>query len=353
MQTIVYSKEYKCIHPIFDEFNLLYTELSNDDGSVRLFEPLFDSSLEPFEDVFNYYGKCEKRLSYSDKNYPKLVVNKCDKKNIIVAFSGGKDSTATALYYKNKGFNVYLYHVHGLNRFFPYEQQSAERVAEYLEMPLIIDSISLSGKSLYPDHPLKNIIIANMALQWGIKNNIGVRIAFGDYYTACLDEVNFETEGDDCREMWVLYKQVMKKYIPSVKVETPLINLLDTLERLKSDTKLLELTQSCVMTHRFKEKHHNRVQNKYGIKLLSNRCGCCWKCVLEYMYYADHDVLEFNADYYKYCLEVLLKKYVRENNLIPYSIYDLWDTYLLYDIEESKLQDIDRATVYLRRIAYE
>ena len=235
MQSIVYSKGYTYIHPIFEEFDRLYTELSNNDGGKQLIKKTFETALKVYEDIFNKYGNCARYLSYSDKEYPKFNRAKYNKKNIIVAFSGGKDSTATALYYKNKGFNVYLYHVHGLNRFFPYEQQSAEKVAEYLQLPIIVEEASLKGNSLYPDHPLKNIIISNMALQWGIKNNICVRIAFGDYYTNSVDDVCFETSGDDCVELWIPYRKIIKQYVPQFKLETPLENLMSTLESLKSD----------------------------------------------------------------------------------------------------------------------
>ena len=348
MQTIVHSKGYRYIHPIFDEFDRLYTALSNNDEvehkQLVKVDDTFETSLEPFEDIFNEYGNCERKLKYADKDYPKFKEEKYDRKNVIVAFSGGKDSTATALYYKSKGFNVYLYHVHGLNRFFPYEQQSAEKVAEYLQMPLIIDNINLSGISLYPDHPLKNIIISNMALQWGIENKIGTFIAFGDYYTAVLKDVCFETEGDDCKEMWKIYKPIIKRYCPQFKFETPLINVADTMERLEKDKKLLGLTQSCVMTHRFKNKHNKRVQEKYNIELLPNRCGTCWKCALEYIYYTDKGVLEFNKLYYQYCLEILYRHsaVMRVNGSTVYSteqydIYKLWDSYFFYNISNSKL----------------
>ena len=340
MQTIKHPKNYKYIHPIFSEFERLYTALSNNDQTKLscLFDAdgTFETSLRPFEDVFNEYGNCEIHLNYSDKNYPKLPMRKYNKKNVIVAFSGGKDSTAVALYYKDKGFNVYLYHVHGLNRFFPQEQQSAEQVAEYLNLPMIVEDVNLSGVSLYPDHPLKNIIIANMALQWGIENNVGAFITFGDYYTAYLDDVCFETSGDDCIEMWKIYKPVMKKCIPQFRLEIPLVNVADTLERLKSDKTLLGLTQSCVMTHRFKDYHSKRVQDKYNIKLLPNRCGTCWKCALEYIYYTDHGVLDYNREYYKYCIQILRRTLKNENGIRIKNERTVWERFMFYSVLESR-----------------
>ena len=339
MQTIIHTKGHTFIHPIFAEFEKLYTALSNDDEPKKtgLFETeaVFDTALRPYEDIFNEYGNCQKYLQYTDKNYPVLrPVNNTDK-NVIVTFSGGKDSTAVALYYKERGYNVYLYHVHGLNRFFPFEQQSAEEIAKYLELPIIVEDVSLSGASLYPDHPLKNIIIANMALQWGIQNNIGTLITAGDYYTAHLQDVEFQTAGDDCVEMWDAYRPIIQKYVPDFQFEIPLMNVQDTLESLGKDPKLLELAQSCVMTHRFKNYHNKRVQEKYGIQLMKNRCGTCWKCALEYIYYTDHDILVYNRDYYKYCLYILKNTLYKETNL-RYNINETWNHFFFYPQENSK-----------------
>ena len=339
MQTIVYPKGYKFIHPIFTEFDKLYTALSNNDTpkhtSLIQANNTFDSSLKQYEDVFNQYGNCQIHLQYSEKTYCKVKKVKYNRKNVIVAFSGGKDSTATALYYKEKGFNVYLYHVHGLNRFFPYELQSAQQIADYLEMPLIVENVNLTGSSLYPDHPLKNIIISNMALQWGIRNNVGDFVAFGDYYTAYLRDVCFENSGNDAKEMWKMYKPIIRKYIPDFRFETPLVNVADTLERIGKDKDLLTLAQSCVMTQRFKGTHIRRVQKKFNIQLLPNRCGVCWKCALEYIYYTDHDVLEYNEEYYKYCMECLQRTLKQETGEKK-PLREVWTHFFFYSISKSK-----------------
>ncbi len=338
MQTIVYPKGYKFIHPIFTEFDKLYTALSNNDDRQKQLIPVvecFDESLRCYEDVFNQYGNCQRHLRYSNKGFSSLPKVEYPRKNVIVAFSGGKDSTAVALYYKEKGFNVYLYHVHGLNRFFPYELQSAQQIADYLKMPLIVENVNLSGASLYPDHPLKNIIISNMALQWGIRNNVSVFIAFGDYYTAYLRDVCFENSGNDAKEMWDMYKPIIKQYIPNFKFETPLVNVVDTLERIGKDKDLLALAQSCVMTQRFKGTHMKRVQEKFHIQLLPNRCGVCWKCALEYIYYTDHDVLEYNEEYYKYCMESLQRTLKQETG-VKKPLEEVWAHFFFYSMEDSK-----------------
>lgn len=350
MQTVIHEQGYKHLHPIFMDFELLYYELSNNDAKERLIGNQFDHSMKVFEEIFNEYGECHRELQYTDRDYPQIT-DKRKKKTVIIGFSGGKDSTATAVYYMRKGFDVYLYHVHGLNKFFPQELQSAKEVADALGLPLIIENVTLSGKSLYPDHPLKNIIIANMALQWSLNHGLGTRIAMGNYYTAKLDDVEFITAGDDAKEMWKAYKSVICKYIPNVKVETPLENLQATMAMFEGELFLLEKAQSCVMTYRFKAKHRERIQKTYGIQLMPNRCGCCWKCAVEYMYYADKGILRYDKDYYLHCIEVLMHTIWKETGYFPHSLEYVWDVYLFYPMEKSKAyEELKDAFIYARKI---
>ena len=354
MQRIIHEGIYFPIHPVFAMFENLYYELSNNDDNngLNILHSKFDKDMRTFEHIFNEYGNCVRELEYFDAEDYEVIDMPCKKKNIIIGFSGGKDSTATALYYKKKGFKVYLFHVHGLNKFFPQELESAREVANALDLPLIIRNVQLKGTSLYPDHPLKNIIIANMALQWGIANNIGVRLGMGNYYTTHLNDVEFATAGDDCCEMWSAYKVVMRKYIPHLKLETPLMNLSDTMRAFEGEKKLLETAQSCVMTYRFKNKHRERIQKTFGIELMPNRCGCCWKCAVEYMYFADKDMLPYSRDYYIHCLEVLIHTIWKETGFYPHSIEYIWSVYLFFHpIEQSKAYgELKDAFIYARKI---
>ena len=51
---------------------------------------------------------------------------------------------------------------------------------------------------------------------------------------------------------------------------------------------------------------------------------------------ADHDLIEFNDAYYRYCLNQLYKVSNAEY-LGLYFISELWNTYLTYPMSESKL----------------
>ena len=61
---------------------------------------------------------------------------------------------------------------------------------------------------------------------------------------------------------------------------------------------------------------------------------------------ADHDLIEFSEDYYRYCFNQLYKVTISEYN-IQYSAQSLWDSYLFYPLEQSKLcEDIKNARLF-------
>ena len=135
--------------------------------------------------------------------------------NAYLSFSGGKDSTALVKKYINDGYNVYLYHMRRINPPLWDEYIQAQKIADYLHLPIYIDEITLSGHHDYIEHPMKNMIIANGALQYGIRAGIGTNIAFGNYTTSSLDYDNFEFCGGDDKEMWDIYNSIISTVIPS------------------------------------------------------------------------------------------------------------------------------------------
>lgn len=333
----IYHK-YAHIHPVFDEIDRFYTLTSekNPANSNALIKPEFDFAFVYLQDLFNEFGECDYNFTFVDKEYKKLKLPKMDSKNIIVLFSGGKDSTATAVHYKNLGYNVYLYHVRGINKSYPDEWKSAENVAKYLNLPIHFEDVEITGKLDFVEHPMKNIMIATGALNWGIQNNIGVKIAPGNYWDNWLAKPSFYFSGDDAVEMWMAYEEIIRLIIPKFRIYLGLKNFNSTLKILSKDKELLALCQSCIGAQRFRAWNHDINERKYHIKLLPNRCGSCWKCASEYIYMSDHDVLEYNADYYKHCLEVLKKHDAKENQHLFINYEDLWTGYFQYNIKQSK-----------------
>lgn len=327
------------IHPLFDEMELFYAALSENPENKaenRIVPLVFDTSLKPIQEVFNQYTDMEFDFQYKNKHYAKLTLPKFDAKNIIVCFSGGKDSAATALYYKKKGYNVFLYHVKGINKSYPTEWVYAEQLAEHLKMPLITENVSLRGNHCYVDHPMKNMIIANMALSYGIRNHITTKIAMGNYTTSHLEDDPFEVCGDDDIEMWEIYNRIIQKIIPRFKIYLALTNIEDSMNTLAENPNLLPYISSCVGAYRFMEVNKRHNKEKYGIELVGNRCGSCWKCAYEYIYLTDHGVFDYNEEYYKHCLDVLRQTIKRERGR-KVTREEAFNTYFFYSLEKSAL----------------
>lgn len=339
MQRINHSADYRSVHRVFDEFERFYlaTSESSQQGSNMLMPYTFDTSFKTLQGIFNVYGNQNYDFKFADKRFEKLSIPKSKRKTAIIAFSGGKDSVAVTLKYIKMGYEVYLYHLRGLKKStYPDEWKSAQAIADYLKLPLIIEDIDLVGNLEFPEHPLKNIIIANNMLQWGIRNGVGTHIVFGNYFESYLDCTAFYYSGDDCIDMWEAYEEVMDKLIPDFKVGIELDNPNDTLETISEDKTLLSLCQSCLCVQRFREYNRKRIMKKYEIDLMPNRCGSCWKDAVEYIYMTDNDVLQYNESYYKHCLDVLKKANKHENKIEFTTIEDLWKIYFSYDIHKSK-----------------
>lgn len=331
MQTLYYKENH--IHPIFNEFDALYKELSEKTKQHSLIEKSYDNAFKPLVDIFKKYS-FEGDFNFVDKKYKKLSLPKKDK-TMIVCFSGGKDSAATALYYLKRNYKVILYHVKHINPPLYDEYIQAEEFAKYWNIPIFIDEIKLSGKHDYIEHPMKNMIIANMAIECALKNNLYPNIAFGNYTTSSLEDDNFEFCGGDDIEMWETYSLIIRKIIPRFQVHVVLTNVGETLETICVNKQLLDMTVSCLGRASMRDYWHNWVKEKFNIEIPKHRCGRCYKCCIEYIYMADHDLQEFSEEYYMYCLNNLKKNVERELG-VRCTLENVWYHYFFYEGEKSK-----------------
>lgn len=336
MQSIKHSNNHEYLHPIFRDFESFYCATSEREPKASLVQPQFNIEFETLQNVFNEVGKCSYGFEYLNKRYDRLRLPTYDSKNLILCFSGGKDSTAAAVHYKQMGYNIVLYHVKHINKILVDEHEHAQKIADYLELPIVYDDITLSGHKDWQEHPLKNAIIANDALQWGIRNNFSRKIAFGNYITQTMTEGDFGTNAGDCIDMWEEYEYIMQAIIPNFKMYIFLNNYYTTFKILMKDPKLLDLCVSCYGPYRVREYNRQRLSTKYGIKIKPHRCGCCVKCALEYIYMADHNLTEFNENYYTYCMEVCYNSGVRSGVMVQ-SIDELWDSNMFYPMKKSRM----------------
>lgn len=351
MQSIIHTDaSYFACTPVLDKLETLYADTSEKRitrRGTRLIQHEYPQAFRNIMQLFEQAGY-EYNLTYTSKTFQKLNVQNMDSRNIILCFSGGKDSLAALLHYQKRGYNVIPYHVTGLNKSYTTEIDSARTIAEKLELPLIVEDISYKGRHDWVEHPLKNIIMAGMALNYAIKNNIGYKVAVGNFYTARLADNAFEVCAGDCIEMWKAWEKVIQTVIPKFHVYVPLQTYhtsYNILIRSRAEY-LVPDVQSCMTPNRFRKLFRNRTQKKYKTQLMPDRCGCCWKCAVEYIWMVDNapgTYLERNRDYYIHCLEILLNTCKKEMNMLYYVIGDLWKHYFFYPMSRSafgrELQD--------------
>lgn len=266
------------------------------------------------------------------KNLPK------NSKVMVVCASGGKDSTAVAKFYKDLGYRVILYHMKGINKVYQDEYKAVDCLSAWLKCEYHIEEVKLTGTHDWIEHPMKNYMIANGAIQYCLDNNLPLNIAFGNYDSSRLEDMDFEIDAGDSRDMWDIYELIVGNEIPNFRIYTPLNDISETYKILDNDLGLFEICISCMSPYRFREYWKQRTETKYGVKLMENRCGCCYKCCLEYMVLADKGYIECNQEYYMHCFEILRKTAIKETKIRKPTVDEVWNRYMWYPMSKSHMQ---------------
>ena len=304
-------------------------------------EYTFDEHTKGIVDVLAIGAKRNfESVAYIEHEEIKYKEKKHEEKNVVVCFSGGKDSTAAAMVMREKGYNVYLYYVQGINKSYPDELQHARDIANLLGMPLAVERVSLSGKTTFHDNPVKNQFIASLALDWAIENGIGTKICFGDFYTDNVTNSSFLEAWSDCQEMWKAHRDFVRTFVPTYDIFIPFKNYIETMDIVAGHKDILDKIQGCVLPYRFRKTTKVKNEEKYGVELLPNRCGSCWKCCVEYIHYADTGIMPYNKALYIHCMDFLKGKMaILHGEIIGRDYESVYKAFLFNDFKYSKLYE--------------
>ena len=269
-------------------------------------------SLSPLPRRFNllvrclYSGSCLPRVSFSD-DLPEIpdVENPDD---ILIGFSGGKDSTAVAVKALQLGLKPTLGFVKGLNRAYPDELTRAQQTAEKLNLPFVVFETHLKGKRAWVENPIKNQLILALLVDHGLKFNI-CQHAQGNLYRDSNKAIDLDMGLSDTIEMYDVAAAVYGSYIKNFKLfSTMLKNGTDSfLTIFNYNPNLFEHLSSCMMPYMYKKSMRERITKKFNVELLDGRCGCCYKCADEFLHFTLFGLVPFNEPYIIY-LQKYLKK---------------------------------------------
>lgn len=337
MQRVIH--EYRNKSRVFNMLENLYAYISDTDN---MFDDVLwlDNSFSNLCQILQSSLLIFRTPLLKEFDLPRIPCKRNDPKEITVCLSGGKDSAACAYYYKKRGYTVHLYHATGVNKAYGDEKKAAQKIADYLGCDLFIEKVFLNGTHKYIEHPLKNYVIADGAIHYCLAMGYTPRIAFGNFNKSTLDMNEFEVCAGDCIEMWDAYRPIIQRVLPEFDIEIPLETNADTFNLLTEDWELFGLAVSCMSPFRFREHWKHRSEEQYNVRMFPNRCGCCWKCCMEWMWLADTNKVEYNEAYYVHCYEILERTIFRETGHPAESVQFVWDNYMFYPFEQSKAYDV-------------
>ena len=235
------------------------------------------------------------------------VITNNDLKTVVLGFSGGLDSVYQAIDLKERGYDVILYHLKGINT---YENGQASKrcpeITKKLGMKYVESMISKkSGMQQVPENPLKNELIMALMIDYCLENNIPY-ISLGDDLNLSLKDSVAGINVTDSREVTNAFINGIQRVI-DIKF-LPIMTHASKLDRIKKlqEYGLEDDYYSCVLAGRFNKRLHNLNEKKYGVKLFDGNCGCsCRKCAMHNLLMHYGGVKEFPQEFVDKCWEVM------------------------------------------------
>jgi hypothetical protein len=236
----------------------------------------------------------------------RATLQQAEDNRVLVAFSGGKDSTAAAIRLLQQGFAPELLYVKGINRSYPQEHEKAREIAEILHVPIHVLALQQEGKSDYPDNPLKNQFILGIMVEMGVRAGI-TKFVQGNLTADTLELSHIDYNYSDAIEMYKAADIYFKSVYPAYQYIYGLLTYESQSFKTVAEYNpaIFNSICSCVMPARYKVSLRRRNELKYGIELLPGRCGSCYKCATEYLHFVLLGLDERNQPFVTHCITVL------------------------------------------------
>ncbi len=244
---------------------------------------------------------------------PKISL-KTDSNTVLLACSGGLDSTYQILQLRSMGYDVVLYHCNNANTYENGQSYKAvKEIAEKTGVKLITSRLCRHTNVPYSKHwaenPIKNqmmlFIMIDICVEYGFN-----KIAMDGSWEFPIADVTCGIDVADAPENYELWLKGINNYVDNlVFIKTPHdISKLDKIVGLK-EAGLMDSIYSCLGAGRLNEYRHKKVCDTYNIMLPKHNCGySCRKC-------AHHNLLLYYGTDKQYPPEFIEKCWhIMDNN---------------------------------------
>lgn len=306
----------------FTDTMLPYFEQFSEDRDYYLVDceralfPFFKMVLDTLGKDYEYHLKDDSSIKF---DIPK------NEKDVLVAFSGGKDSVASALWLRDNGYNPILVFITNTSNSYPNELEIAENFAKEENMELIVKYIKKKGKYDFPDDPIKNNFILCQLLDIGIKRGI-TKYTTGCFKHDTLNDVNPLYNMSDTYELWQEFNYWVGLHFPNYEMMFLWRGSPETTKFMYTKHfDELPLAMSCVTPYRFQKLRRTQNMSKYNVDLLPNRCGSCRKCCLEWLVGVHLGYLPDNEGFREHCFSILRGQLKDQMPQIKQPEYELTD----------------------------
>ena len=229
-------------------------------------------------------------------------------KDVLLGFSAGLDSVFQAIWLKEHGYIVHLLFARNINT---YENGQSWKYAKIIADKLNLDLIDINVKKkrnieysqAWPENPIKNQLILSVMVDICL-NKSWKYISLGDDFDLSIDKAISGINTTDAKEVTYAYLDCIKTYVKGLEF----LQIEKGNDKGKRLQKLFEYNlqddyYSCVQAGRFNKSIRKRIQNKFGVQLLGNNCGCCRKCCMHNLIMHYTKMKQFPEKFIKHCWE--------------------------------------------------
>jgi len=294
------SKKMKLTTPALEEYSHFIISLYE---QYSTYDTFIDISTGVFSDYLNQIQirvpnkKCNSVLSHPIINKIKLP----ESNSVMLGFSGGKDSLATAIKLKELGRDIHLYFLQGINKSYTTELDICKNLAQKLNLPLIVEKVIQNGKSDFKENPFKNGVLISLMIERGLRMGVS-EYCLGNQSDDNIHNCEVLTEFSDTSEFF----EAIKNYFDFVNINTYLKDDRDSYETIwKYNPELINNIGSCIMPVFRRPNIKKANKKKFGVEL--SGCGSCYKCSIEYIFKSEKGMLPLNIEYLNHCKSILDK----------------------------------------------